>query len=110
MAEQTIEKKIIRLQTPTMSKPLALKWKPEMDDLNIRDILEVVAKQFLEKSNDRAQADAIKGLAERDIIHNGTTRNSSTKVKDLTFDFRSTDKGSALVADITFNVPASAGL
>ena len=105
-AEQS--KKVIRLQTPTMQKPISIRCEPGMEEMTLAEIVDSIASQY-DANSQAVEAQAIRGLVSRAVMHNGNQQQMTTKVKDLTFTMRSTKAGDALVADLQFAEPYTGG-
>jgi hypothetical protein len=106
MSEQ--DKKVIRIQTPTMTKPISVRCEPGMEEMTIAEVLDSVAGQY-EANSQASEASAVRSLAQRAVSHNGSQQAMSTKVKDLAFQVRSTRSGNAMVADLTFTEQYTGG-
>jgi len=106
MSEQN--KKVIRLQTPTMQKPVSIRCELGMEEMTIAEIIDSVAGQY-EANSQVTEAQAIRGLSTRSVSHNGSQQQMATKVKDLNFTMRSTRAGDALVADLQFTEQYTGG-
>lgn len=106
MVEQ--DKRVIRIQTPTMTKPISVRCEPGMEEMSISEVLDSVAGQY-EANSQASEAQAVRSLAQRAVSHNGSQQAMTTKIKDLSFAVRSTKSGSAMVADLTFTEQYTGG-